>query len=117
MQSRLNGDIRDWPGMHSLTIHKLAQPGRPSGSYGDVRAALADAWRQGPAPVAVAAERACVAWSVARYTASRMAADGQLAVHTPGRPAVLMLAEAPQQAAADPFDELLRSIRNMTDTG
>jgi hypothetical protein len=108
--------------MHSLTLPSglaRASAGRPSGSYGDVRAALADAWRQGPAPVAVAAERACVAWNVAKYTASRMAADGQLAVHTPGRPAVLMLAcdledQAPE---ADPFDELLRAVRRMTDTG
>lgn len=108
--------------MHSLTLpSRLERPaaGRPSGSYGDVRTALVDAWRQGPAPVAVAAERACVAWNVAKYTASRMVADGQLAVHAAGRPAVLMLAEALDEAAADadPFDELLRAMRRMTDTG
>lgn len=93
--------------------------GRPSGTYGDVRQALKDAWSQGPAPVAVAAQRACVAWNVAKYTASRMVADGQLAVHAPGRPAVLMLSQPAEGrcAAEEPFDLLLQAMRRMTDTG
>lgn len=66
--------------------------GRPRGSYGEVRAALLDAWRQGPAPVREAAERACVGHAVARYTASRMAEEGQLMVVVASRPAVMAVA-------------------------
>lgn len=63
--------------------------GRPRGTYGEVREALIGAWRQGPAPVREAAALACVGHAVARYTASRMAQEGQLRVVLAGRPAVL----------------------------
>lgn len=59
---------------------------------GDVRLALAKAWEQGPAPVRVAADLACVGRAAARYTASRMVDSGQLVVVQTGKPAVLALA-------------------------
>lgn len=68
-------------------------PGRPRGTYGEVRAALLTAWAEGPAPVRQAAERACVGHAVARYTASRMAQEGQLRVVVERKPAVLALAD------------------------
>ena len=68
-------------------------PGRPRGSYGEVRAALLSAWAAGPAPVRQAAELACVGHAVARYTASRMAQEGQLRKVGGGKPAVLALAD------------------------
>lgn len=69
--------------------------GRPCG---DVRLALREAWSKGPAPVSVAAGRACVGLSVARYTASRMVGAGELAVVQSGKPAVLGLPIAAQGA-------------------
>ncbi|MFY7866895.1 hypothetical protein [Roseateles sp.] len=83
--------------------------GRPRGSYGEVREALVSAWRQGPAPVREAAERACVGHAVARYTASRMADEGQVCVVVGSRPAVMALADdervcvLPTAADADPM--------------
>lgn len=59
---------------------------------GDVRLALERAWQQGPAPVRVAADLACVGHAAARYTASRMVDSGHLVVVQPGKPAVLALA-------------------------
>jgi hypothetical protein len=67
--------------------------GRPRGSYGEVRAALMSAWAEGPAPVRQAADMACVGLAAARYTASRMAQEGQLRVVRGGKPAVLALAD------------------------
>jgi len=58
---------------------------------GDITRAMAKAWSEGPAPVAVAAQRACVGFQAARYTASRMVARGDLVVLHAGRPAVLAL--------------------------
>ena len=68
-------------------------PGRPRGTYGEVRAALLSAWAEGPSAVRQAAELACVGHAVARYTASRMAQEGQLRVVVSGKPAVLALAD------------------------
>jgi hypothetical protein len=56
--------------------------------------ALERAWQQGPAPVRVAADLACVGHAAARYTASRMVDCGQLVVIRPGKPAVLALHDA-----------------------
>lgn len=67
--------------------------GRPRGSHGEVRQALLEAWRQGPAPVREVAARAQVGLAAARYTASRMADAGQLMVVVDARPAVLALAD------------------------
>lgn len=71
---------------------------------GLITRALAQAWSHGPAPVAVAAQRACVGFGAARYTASRMVARGDLVVVAGGRPLVLGLSpEAdPQAPAAEP---------------
>jgi hypothetical protein len=84
-------------------------PGRPRGTYGEVREALVTAWREGPAPVREAAQRACVGHAVARYTASRMADEGQLCVVVGRRPAVMALADdervcpLPQGGGAEPM--------------
>jgi phage portal protein BeeE len=67
-------------------------PGRPRGAYGDVREALLSAWAAGPAPVRQAADMARVGHAVARYTATRMANEGQLRVVLGAKPAVLALA-------------------------
>lgn len=67
--------------------------GRPRGTHGEVRQALVDAWALGPAPVREVAVRAQVGLAVARYTASRMAEAGQLAVVIDARPAVLALVD------------------------
>lgn len=80
--------------------------GRPRGSYGDVRAALLDAWRQGPAPVREAAARACVGHAVARYTASRMADEGQVCVVVAGRPAVMALPDDERVCVLPAADEV-----------
>lgn len=79
--------------------------GRPRGSYGEVREALRTAWLQGPAPVREVAERACVGHAVARYTASRMADEGQLCVVMASRPAVLALADDERVCAVSIGDE------------
>ena len=59
---------------------------------GEIQLALVQAWREGPAPVRVAAERACVGMAAAKYTATRMVSRGDLVVVHEGRPAVLGLA-------------------------
>ncbi len=59
---------------------------------GEIQLALVQAWREGPAPVRVAAERACVGVAAAKYTATRMVSRGDLVVVQDGRPAVLGLA-------------------------
>lgn len=59
---------------------------------GEIQLALVQAWREGPAPVRVAAERACVGMAAAKYTATRMVGRGDLVVVHEGRPAVLGLA-------------------------
>lgn len=66
---------------------------------GEIRVALVRAFDQGPATVNVAAQRACVGHAAARYTASRMVADGELVVLQPGKPALLAV---PQGAGAVP---------------
>lgn len=82
--------------------------GRPRGSHGEVRQALRDAWAEGPAPVREVAARAKVGLAVARYTASRMADDGQLVVVVEKRPAVLALADDARVCALHDERETLR---------
>lgn len=53
---------------------------RPRGSFGDVALALRGAARLGPATVRELAERACVGYDAARYTASRLVDRGELVV-------------------------------------
>lgn len=62
---------------------------------------MAVAWRQGPATVPAAAQRACVGLNAARYTASRMLQRGELVVVQGSRPAVLGLPEQARAAGAD----------------
>lgn len=76
---------------------------RPRGSYGAVaKALLGAAVAGGPAPVRVLAERACVGYRVARYTASRLVACGDLEVHADSRPAVLAAVQARCSGGAPP---------------
>lgn len=70
---------------------------RPRGSYGDVALALREAASAAPGTVAQLAERACVGYDAARYTASRLVRAGDLVVLEGGRPAVLT---APPMAPA-----------------
>lgn len=64
---------------------------RPRGSYGDVALALRDAASASPGTVAELAQRACVGYGAARYTASRLVRAGDLVVVDGGRPAVLSM--------------------------
>lgn len=84
---------------------------RPRGSYGEVALALKQAAMEGPGPVRELAQRACVGYSVARYTCSRLVDRGELMVIEDRRPAVL--AVAPRQAdMADQLSELQRRFFN-----
>lgn len=63
--------------------------GRPAG---EVSRALMGAAAAGPATVRELAERACVGYGAARYTASRMVSRGELVILSPTeRPVVLGL--------------------------
>lgn len=66
---------------------------------GDLAEALSTAAAEGPAQVTTLAARAHVGYGVARYTASRMVARGELVVLAAGRPAMLALPE-PQERPA-----------------
>ena len=80
---------------------------RPRGSYGEVALALKQAAMDGPGPVRELAQRACVGYSAARYTCSRLVDRGELMVIEDRRPAVL--AVAPRQAdMAEQLSELQR---------
>lgn len=85
---------------------------RPRGSFGEVAIALRSAAFEAPGTVAQLAERACVGYDVARYTASRLVSSGELVKRNEGRPAIL--AAPPQTPAgdslADRLDELHRSF-------
>ena len=69
-------------------------PGRP---LGEIAEAILRAAQQ-PGTVIDLAERALTSKAAARYTVSRMLARGDLVVHTQGRPAHLVAAEAAQPA-------------------
>lgn len=58
---------------------------------GELAEALSAAAAHGPGPVAALAARAQVGYSVARYTASRMVARGELVKVSDDRPALLAL--------------------------
>ncbi len=76
--------------------------GRPEGSFGTVATALLSAAAREPGTVVQLAERACVGYGAARYTASRLVSAGALAPRSAGRPVVLGAAcVAAAGAAAD----------------
>jgi hypothetical protein len=52
--------------------------GRPQGSFGEVGQALVKAAMHGPGTARELAERVCVGYSAARYTASRLVSAGVL---------------------------------------
>jgi hypothetical protein len=62
---------------------------RPAGSFGELALALRAAALESPGTVADLAGRAQVAYSAARYTASRLVERGELVVVAAGRPALL----------------------------
>jgi hypothetical protein len=64
--------------------------GRPAGSFGEVGLALVRAAEHGPGTARQLAERVCVGYTAARYTASRLVSAGVLA-RTDERPARLGL--------------------------
>jgi hypothetical protein len=64
--------------------------GRPQGSFGEVGQALVKAAAHGPGTARQLAERVCVGYDAARYTASRLVSAGVLA-RTDERPARLGL--------------------------
>lgn len=82
---------------------------RPPGTYGDVRVALMQAAAAGPAPVRGLAERAGVGFDLAKCTASRMVAAGDLVRLSEGRPSVLGLPTTPlaMPPAGDGLGDLL----------
>lgn len=65
--------------------------GRPAGSLGEVGQALVRAAEHGPGTARQLAERVCVGYDAARYTASRLVSAGVLARVSGQRPAVLAL--------------------------
>ena len=78
--------------------------GRPAGSFGEVGQALVKAATHGPGTARELAERVCVGYTAARYTASRLVSAGVLA-RTDERPARLGLpgtlqAAVPQLASS-----------------
>lgn len=75
----------------------LRRRGRPMGEVG---VALLQAAKGGPGTVVQLAERACVGYGAARYTASRLVSAGALVPLTAGRPAVL--GAVPDQPADPP---------------
>lgn len=62
---------------------------------GEVGVALLHAAKRGPGTVVQLAERACVGYGAARYTASRLVSAGALVPLSAGRPAVLGAAPTP----------------------
>jgi hypothetical protein len=68
----------------------MSRIGRPSGSFGEVGQALLKAASHGPGTARELAERVCVGYSAARYTASRLVSAGVLE-RTAERPARLAL--------------------------
>lgn len=85
----------------------MRRMGRPAGSLGEVGQALVQAAARGPGTARELAERVCVGYTAARYTASRLVSAGVLD-RTDERPARLGLpgtlpTAAPQQAAAAPL--------------
>ena len=85
--------------------------GRPAGIYGEIGQALVKAAAQGPGTARQLAERSCVGYDAARYTASRLGSTGALARLSNERPALLGLpAPACDDAAelADQADLLAR---------
>jgi hypothetical protein len=82
---------------------------RPRGSYGEVAEALRTAAAQAPGTVRDLAQRACVGYDVARYTASRLVDAGTLVVQVPQRPAVLAAAPA-GATGAEPLVTVMRSF-------
>lgn len=86
---------------------------RPRGSFGEIAGALTKAAaHHGPGTVRELAARSCVAYSTARYTASRLVDAGALVVVWPGRPAVLDVPESEAEVPAAPAvaDEALRLL-------
>jgi hypothetical protein len=71
---------------------------RPRGTYGEVALALRDAALVKPGPVTDLAQRAQVAYGLARCTASRLVDAGQLIVVSRGRPRVLAAPSAAETA-------------------
>jgi len=67
---------------------------RPRGSFGEVGRALLQSAQDGPGTVSELAERACVGYGAARYTASRLVSAGALAPMSDSRPMVLGLPPA-----------------------
>lgn len=80
-----------------MTAHRVR--GRPVGDVG--QALMSAASHGGPATVRVLAERACVGYAAARYTASRLVSRGALVPVSPARPATLAPA-APRSARSAP---------------
>lgn len=76
---------------------------------GEVATALLSAASMAPGTVAQLAERACVGYDAARYTASRLVSAGALVAVAGGRPAVLAGAQAP---AADGTRVALERLRS-----
>ena len=72
------------------TLHRAR--GRPTGAVGAVAKAMLTAAASGPGTVVQLAERACVGYGAARYTASRLVSSGALSPLSPGRPAILAVA-------------------------
>ena len=73
----------------------MSSRGRP---FGEVSLALLGAARVGPGTVVQLAERACVGYATARYTASRLVSTGVLARAADQRPAVLCVPHAAPDA-------------------
>ena len=68
---------------------------------GEVGVALLHAAQRGPGTVVQLAERACVGYGAARYTASRLVSAGALERLNAGRPAVLCAVEVPPRIEHD----------------
>lgn len=77
--------------------------GRPPGCYGEIGKALVSAADHGPGTVRQLAERMCVGYDAARYTASRLVSAGALVRVSAQRPALLAL---PQDARPAPRQDL-----------
>lgn len=90
---------------------------------GGVAAALLSAASQSPGTVVQLAQRSCVGYGAARYTASRLVSAGALAPLAPGRPAVLAPPGPQQRQEAPParpqgadLERALRSFWEVTST-
>lgn len=87
--------------------------GRPAGEVG--LAMLSAVAQGGPGTVRDLAERACVGYAAARYTASRLVSRGALVALSAGRPAVLAPAGGAGAVAVDdpaPVDDALQRLRS-----